>query len=315
MPKTAKLTATAKDAAGAVLADVPITWSSSDASIISVDKDGTIAPVRIGTVTISAAAGGKTATIAATSILLPFTFFFPGTTSETDQQLIRDGVQQAQSFFQSALGVNLQRQVTISGALTDPNCDSRSGNAAFTGKAVVTICVGSPGWTSNGPVRKQKIVIHETFHALQFEMGWLGGSNPTGPDWILEGSAELMGYSGIVAKGLMSAATARGCQVKEMTDFAVRNPPGLPALSQLESHQQWQTTIGPTYTRAYLGMDQLTAGPTLSSLKKLGDAIGAGTAWQTAFQTAFGQSISAFYAQYPAYESGLAVPPNYLCGV
>lgn len=53
----------------------------------------------------------------------------------------------------------------------------------------------------------------------------------------------------------------------------------------------------------------------LGALNTYMDAIAGGAAYQGAFQSAFGQTITAFYDQFPAYRAGLAVPPAYLCGV
>jgi hypothetical protein len=62
-------------------------------------------------------------------------------------------------------------------------------------------------------------------------------------------------------------------------------------------------------------MDQLITARGLSALNTYMDAIGGGTAPPTAFQSAFGQSITAFYDQFPAYRAALTVPPAYVCGV
>jgi hypothetical protein len=61
-------------------------------------------------------------------------------------------------------------------------------------------------------------------------------------------------------------------------------------------------------------MDQLVSGPGRSALRAYGDAIAAGTAWPTAFQSAFGTSSTAFSAQFPAYKTSLPVPASYVCG-
>ena len=41
------------------------------------------------------------------------------------------------------------------------------------------------------------------------------------------------------------------------------------------------------------------------SLMTYGTAIASSTAWQTAFQSAWGTSTTAFYAQFPGYRTGL----------
>lgn len=60
---TMQLTAELKDAAGNVLTDRHVTWSSSDAALATVDQAGLVAGVSRGTVTISAKSGNATGTI------------------------------------------------------------------------------------------------------------------------------------------------------------------------------------------------------------------------------------------------------------
>ena len=244
----------------------------------------------------------------------PYSFDFAAGTSTTDQELIRSAIQFAHDFLQSNLGRTIEQQTTISGVVSAQGC-AQGGGAAFTGSRTITFCLANPGWTVHGPVIKQKIVIHELYHVLQFERRWLGNPATAGANWIIEGVAELIGYRGIASRNLLSYTTATGCQVKEVADFNTRQPPGLPNLSALETQQQFQTTQGPLYALSMTGMDQLITGSSLSALNTYSDAVAAGTAWQTAFQSAFGTSTAAFYAQFPAYRSGLSVPPSYLCGV
>jgi hypothetical protein len=208
----------------------------------------------------------------------------------------------------------VEQQTTINGVLSAAGC-SQGGGAAFTGARSITFCLANPGWTVHGPVTKQKIVIHEVYHVLQFERRWLGNPASAGPDWVIEGAAEIVGYRGIASRNLLSYSTAVGCQVKEVADFGTRQPPGLPNLSAIESRQQFQTTQGPLYALSMMGMDQLLSATSLAALNTYGDAIAAGTAWQTAFQSAFGTQVSTFYANFPGYRSGLTVPSSYLCGV
>jgi hypothetical protein len=313
---TTKLTALVKDVAGNTLTTVPVTWSSSDAANVSVSSDGTVNAVHIATATITATANGKAGTLEVTSSLTPYTFSFPDGTS--DAQRIRDAVQAGHAFFLKTFGRTITKPTTVTGAVSSPQCDNKGGNAALAVSQAVTFCVSNQGWTANGPIARQKITIHELFHVWQYEYKWLGGGKD-GSAWIVEGSAELMGFNGVDAMGLLPIATAKGCQIKQVADFNTQKPPGFPSLSTVEPLQAFQSFQGPLYTISFVGMDQLTAGAGgLVALKTYGDAIAAGNgsaAWVSAFQTAFGMSTTAFYAQFPAYNAALPVPPNYLCGV
>ena len=312
---TTTLVATAKDASGAAVTSPSPAWSSSAPTIIAVSDAGVVTATRIGTATITATVGTASAAVTFTSSLDPYTFNFASGTSSTDMQTIRDGVQYAHAYHQTVFQRQVKEPTTISTLLTPTGGCGQGGAAAFTGLHTVTFCLGNPGWIQPGSIAKQKIVQHEAFHVWQFEYKWLGNPGTAGATWVIEGSAELMGYKGIDARSVLSFNTAIGCQVKEVADFAIMKPPGLPPLNTVETQQAFATTIGPLYAQSMLAMDQLTTnGGGLGSLKSYADAIAGGTAWQTAFQASFGMTTSAFYSQFPTYRAGQAVPPNYLCG-
>lgn len=247
-----------------------------------------------------------------------FTFSFDAGTSLSDQALIGDAVQIANDYFGAALGRTLSGPMQIRGSATAQGC-AQGGSAAFTGAGVLTVCMANQGWTTHGPVIKRKIVIHEVYHLLQFERRWLGLSTQaaSGAMWMIEGVPELLAYKALDSRGLLPYTTARGCQIKEYTDFGLREPPGLPNLSALESPPNWNQTRGPLYALAMTGVDQLVTAPGLAALNSYMDGIAAGgaTPFQTAFQQAFGQTAAAFYDQFPAYRASLPVPGAYQCQV
>jgi hypothetical protein len=241
-----------------------------------------------------------------------YMFSFDAGTSASDQAIIGDATQIANDFFTETYSRTLTTPTQIKGVVSAAGCN-QGGSAAFTGAGSVTFCLANQGWTALGPTTRRKVVVHELYHVLQFERHWLGTAQ-TGPDWIVEGAAELVGYKAIDHRGLLAYSTAQGCQVKEFTDFGVQRPPGLPNLNALESHQQWQTTQGPLYALAMTGMDQLVSRSGIGSFNTYMDAIAGGTPFPAAFQAAFGMTSAAFYDQFPAYRAALTVPPNYLCG-
>jgi hypothetical protein len=311
------LNAVVKDSAGQVIGDASVTWSSSDSTIIAVTGNagiGTVTAHRIGTVILTATAGTAQDTVHFTSSLTPYTFLFADTAPEPDRQLIRDAVQNAHTFQLATLGRGLVDSTTIFGAYAVSGC-ANAGASAFAGGRTITVCLGNQGWKTHGPVIKQKILQHELFHIWQF--AYWGSNMNASSAWIIEGSAELMGYQGIAAKGLLSFSTALGCQVKESTDFANRTPAGppLPALSTVETRQAFQSTQGPLYTHSMLAMDNLTATGGLTTIRAYGDSLAAGKTWQASFEAAFGKSAATFYGGFPGYLSGLVVPTTYLCRI
>lgn len=56
---TAKLAASVKDAAGAVITSVPVSWSSSNSAVATVDSTGAVTAVASGSADVIATAGGK----------------------------------------------------------------------------------------------------------------------------------------------------------------------------------------------------------------------------------------------------------------
>jgi len=246
-----------------------------------------------------------------------FTFQFDAGTSVAEQALIGDAVQIANDYFMSALGRTLNNRVEIRGLTSVQGC-SNQGAAAFAGMGQVTVCMTNQGWNAHGPLIKRKIIIHEIYHALQFERRWLGQPNPQahGAMWLIEGVPELVAFRALDSKGLLSYQTAQGCQVKEFSDFGQREPPGLPNLNAVETPAAWNSTRGPLYSVAMTGVDQLIASRGVTAVNTYMDALANGAnPWETAFQSAFGQTPSAFYAQFPAYRASLPVPTSYQCSV
>ncbi len=65
------LTATVKDATGAVVTDRAVTWSTSNTSIASVSATGVVTANAVGSVTISASSGGRSGSVLITVVPVP----------------------------------------------------------------------------------------------------------------------------------------------------------------------------------------------------------------------------------------------------
>lgn len=308
---TSQLTATVRDSSGATVSGATVTWSSSDNSVISVSGTGLATAVKIGPATITASSNGASSTATFSGTFAPYTFDVAAA-SVADQRIIYDSVQFAHSYFSSAFGRTIANPTTVTASLNAQGC-ATGGSAAFTGAGAVTFCVGNPGWLQPSPTLRQKITMHEIFHVLQFEMRWLGGSTQTGAEWIVEGSAELVGFRALAAKGPLPFNTALGCMVKEVSDFASQHPPGLSNLNAYEGPVVFRNTQGPLYSLSMIGMDRLSPS-TLTAVKAFGDAMAGGSQYPVSFQTAFGQTTAQFYNAWSAYLASLPVPPTYLCG-
>jgi hypothetical protein len=229
-----------------------------------------------------------------------FTFNFAAGTQASDQDLIKNAVTTQAAFFLSALGRTITQPTIINSVASDPGC-AAAGASAFTGIAKLTICANNFGWTAHDALNRQKIVMHELFHALQFEVHWLGHPNPdaSSAHWMDEGAAEYMGWRGAANAGLVSFDTARQCMIAQ----ANAQVPAAAKLSSLETAQGFG--VPGAYQFSMLALDQLATNAGIGALMTYGAAIGAGTSWPTAFESAFGTSTTAFYDQFPSYRSGL----------
>lgn len=228
----------------------------------------------------------------------------------TDQDLIKSAVQAGATFYQSSMGRTITQPTTITASATDAGC-ANPGASAFTGQRVVTICFANNGWSVHNSLNKQKILIHELFHAVQFEMRWLGspGGLGGGAQWMIEGSAEYVGWRGVASLGLVTFDTARGCMVQQASALGAS---AALSLDTMESPAGFGVPWA--YQFGMLGADMALASPGMPALITYGNALAGGTAFTSAFQSSFGTSTTSFYAQFPAYRAGLASLSSTACG-
>lgn len=71
---TLQLRDTVRDVSGAIVTNVPVTWSSDSAPLVSVDQNGLVTGRQLGTAHITASAGGKSAVAAITVSTVPVRF-------------------------------------------------------------------------------------------------------------------------------------------------------------------------------------------------------------------------------------------------
>ena len=151
---------------------------------------------------------------------------------------------------------------------------------------------------------KQKIIAHELFHALQFQLDGLGdrdGSTPpdqvrpSGPVWLLEGAAEMVGYRVAGDRRLLSySSTIAGA----LNGWKLVPPKLDQTLTLNDSNAR-----GAPYQLYMLAADRLAAVAPHGAKSVAGyyAALGSGLAWQDAFTQSFGMSGDDFYANFGAY--------------
>ncbi len=178
------------------------------------------------------------------------------------------------------------------------------GSTGEAGPGAIFLYWASTSWRF-GAAQNQKIIAHELHHVLQYQLDRVSVNSgddshvpPSGPVWLIEGSAELIGYRIEVDRWLYPYANILTDQISRAKQFTV-------PLSSLERRVDVQ--IANVYSLFHVAVDHLVSitpagAPALTTYL---NAIGAGMAWQDAFRAAFGMSVEAYYANFAAYRAGL----------
>ena len=178
--------------------------------------------------------------------------------------------------------------------------DAAGGSTAVASPNAVTINAQTVDWVQAGPVTRRKILIHELFHVLQYDVLWI--PNLGDPSWLVEGSAEYVGYASLAGAGLMNYDEVKRCQTNKYFDFNAASLPELDSLSM---------QMPGAYAMAWLAVDRLVGGP--SGIPKFATFWRAGTDSHHAFQVAFGPTMSTFTSDFKQYRRTLVRPEAGSC--
>src|SRR4051812_24146489 len=137
---------------------------------------------------------------------------------------------------------------------------------------------------------RTELAAHEYVHVWQYDVG--GRACMLTPRWLSEGMAESLAYRSLVAAGRINAA-----DLDVFTRRQLQNGRYV-ALRSLEA--QWPSDANP-FAVGYLAVDRLLAVPSPLALRMYCTLVGRGTAWQTAFASAFGTDVETFYARFEAF--------------
>jgi hypothetical protein len=215
--------------------------------------------------------------------------------SAEDEQYVRDGMADGQAYFASHFDWTPTHTVTV---------QVRNQSANALGESidnVITLFTQDPKWTPAVPAVKRQISVHELFHVLQFQLGSFV-SHP--PVWLIEGSAEYVGYRAeIIDRGIESAESVHGCQIFR----AAHAPVPIPKLSQLETSALY--SYDPGYSVPYLATEYLTREPGLAALI----AYFREKAIDSAFESAFGIAKNDFYTKFELYRASWVAPVTDTC--
>ena len=145
-----------------------------------------------------------------------------------------------------------------------------------------------------------KTFVHEVHHVVQDQIhrDYLATRSPSsavrpiGPDWLLEGAAEYIGYRVASDSGRTSMAAARS----DWGRIAAGIPGGLSRFETVDGRYSVQNV----YHLYALAVDELLKmkGNSARSLAVYYQLLSSGIGWPAAFQQAFGTTLEAFYAHF-----------------
>jgi hypothetical protein len=182
------------------------------------------------------------------------------------------------------------------------------GTTAEAGDEAVLVVALSPTWQRADAASRQEILAHELFHLVQEQLmgrpdNWAqtsaGQIRPSGPVWLTEGTAEVVGYQVAAARGLFDLPSQLAALREEARYWAT-------PLSRFETYAG-STSIGTAYHTMWFAANRLIeqAPRGLASALRYWSSIGAGASWRDAFAKAFGKSVDAFYSAFAAYRATL----------
>jgi hypothetical protein len=179
------------------------------------------------------------------------------------------------------------------------------GTTAVAGTGGVLLYWAHPSWQVDAG-ESQKIIAHELFHVFQNQLDKLGARNEvtpsnqvraSGPEWLDEGAPEMIGYLVASDRSLKSYPSVLASQIARSKQ--VTQP-----LSAVQTYDEFNV-VPNAYSFGHVAADHLVglAPGGVSALTTYYNALGSGTAWPAAFQSAFGLSVDAYDANFAAYRS------------
>lgn len=280
-------------------------WSSSNAGVASV-SGGSLTIRGLGEVDIAATHENATGTFHVSIAAGQVTFEVDAGVSQSEQDVIRSGVMLAQSYFLSTFSWTPTQpvKVVVRAGTNGPIQAQAQG-------AQITVYAGNSDWQRFGPEFKRKTLVHEFLHVMQYFLGWIPANQQvTSALWLLEGSAEYVGYLAAYAgQGVNSVDQLRGCH-----QYRVSNGVRIPRLSELEGQgfNDVSRQGAPVYSIGYLAAEKAAEASGLRSLTTFGLAA-ATSPWQDAFLRAFGTPLTAFYDAFEQYRNAWRAPGSYTC--
>jgi hypothetical protein len=214
-----------------------------------------------------------------------------------DEWLVREGVRFAHDFVATHLGAAVQTPFTVEiGTNPDPP------SSAYAGGNTIVVSPAHRVWLDSSPLNRVKIIVHEYFHLVQF--GLTRNMYDPGPIWLLEGSAELVGFRAVADASLVSFEAV----LDRWIAYGLQGPLANTSLADIESATASPDLLCCMYELAPMAVHLLVEDRGLAALGDYYGVIGNGMPWREAFASAFGMSVEEFYASFDAarYDIGVA---------
>jgi hypothetical protein len=230
-------------------------------------------------------------------------FQFPASVTQSDRQLITDGVSLGGNYYANSLGFPIQGATSIIADVT-----TTTGFVAAASGHTITVRTANPNWGLQSQRERLKILAHEYFHVLQGELS--NQSHSTTATWLMEGSADLFAHEAVIRSGYIDYKQMFDCQL-----LRLKSNPGAPLLSSLETSAQWNTAISgplPVYSQAHLAAEYLARYQGQSAVIRHFQHLPTSD-WRATFLADFGISASTFYQQFYAYLASLPTPSGNPC--
>ena len=196
---------------------------------------------------------------------------------------------------------NPTSELTLSEA--DENWGGGNGQGVAFGNNVF-ISTTSPFWREfASEAHKTRVVAHELFHVLQYQLIDaefsldVGGDTKAplaGPRWLIEGSAELASFKMLDWAGLSDFDVDLQWAIDNAADSEY-------LLEELESSPGYISVIETAGQISFTAVSFLS--PDLSKYASYFSSISNEVQWEEAFFQAFGITIESFYEEYDLYQS------------
>lgn len=211
--------------------------------------------------------------------------FFEQAVDDTKRARVSEGVRAGQRLVEETLGgFRFDEPICVDVRATTT---SSSTVGLVYGANHIVLYAGARPVMEGPPWLLSHVAAHEFMHFWQQDVG--APREGVGPLWLLEGSAELLGYQALIAAGLASDDETR--------EFSVRRVlPETPALETMERRSSDANEF--SYPLSFLAAELLTAGTGVGSFREYWRSLSRGVAWETAFTDSFGVAPAEFYARF-----------------